>query len=76
MPDYYDADVQCPFWIRGSAAENKIFCEGPAAEARLQLWFKGSEKKRRAFIGKYCCRKYTECAVYKITEAKYDIAKG
>ena len=72
MADYYDSKVLCPFWSKGSARENKIFCEGPCADARLQLWFKGNEQKRRAFMARYCCRRYAECTVFKMTEAKYE----
>lgn len=71
MADYYDSKVQCPFWSKGSARENKIFCEGPVQDARLQLWFKGSEKARRVYMSRYCCMYYAMCPVYKATEAKY-----
>ena len=71
MADYYSTKAQCPFWVKGSARENKVFCEGPCPEARLQLWFKGNEKARRVFMSKYCCMHYAMCPVYKMTEGKY-----
>ena len=70
MADYYSTKAQCPFWVKGSARENKIFCEGPCEEARLQLWFRGNEKARRVFMSKYCCMHYAMCPVYKIAEGK------
>ena len=72
MADYYDSRVECPFWVKGSSRENKIFCEGPCSDARLQLWFKGNEQKRRVYISKYCCINYSMCPIYKVTEAKYN----
>jgi hypothetical protein len=71
VADYYSTKAQCPFWVKGSVRENKIFCEGPCEEARLQLWFRGNEKARRVFMSKYCCMRYATCPFYKITEGKY-----
>lgn len=67
---YYDSRAKCPFWSKGSTRENKIFCEGPCGDARLQLWFKGDEQKRRVYVSKYCCTQYAQCPVYKITLAE------
>lgn len=72
VADYGDYKVLCPFWLKGSARENKIFCEGFCPDARLQLWFKGNEKKRKAFIEKYCSNSYAMCPAYRITEVKYN----
>lgn len=72
MPEYSEKNVKCPFWSKSSARENKIFCEGPVADARLQLWFKGSERKRKLFVSAHCCARYEKCPIYKMTEAKYN----
>lgn len=69
---YYETRAVCPFWSKSSARENKIFCEGPCSDARLQLWFKGSEAKRCAHMDKYCCSEYADCSIYKITAEKYE----
>lgn len=72
MADYYSKKALCPFWCKTSAEQNKIFCrEGVNDSTRLQLWFKGDEGKRKAYLAKHCCMHYAMCPVYKIIAQQY-----
>lgn len=66
---YKDVDIKCPFFRELS---NKgISCEGLTSDSLIKLWF-NSPKSKEYHITEYCTRRYHNCAICKMLEAKYE----
>lgn len=66
---FKDVDIQCPFF---KELTNKgISCEGLTDESIIKLWF-NSPKAKELHTEIFCQKKYQNCEIYKMLEAKYE----
>lgn len=70
----YLSSVVCPFFLRESAVDHNIVCEGPDFWSTVSLGYGNNERMRRRHILEYCCSmRYKECRVCRlVSNPKYE----
>lgn len=66
---YKDVEVQCPFFKE--LTKKGISCEGLTDDSIIKLWF-NSPKSKELHSEVFCQKKYKNCEIYRMLEAKYE----
>lgn len=66
---YKDVEIQCPFFKE--LTKKGISCEGLTDDSIIKLWF-NSPKSKDLHAEVFCQRKYKNCEIYRMLEAKYE----